>query len=117
MQPLARAVTDGRVFLKMRPTGEWGIPVLYLSIPGDKIFPLSFDATDLEKQIRRLLIDNHAWEEADRLCELLKVKVPRLSDVATYLQALAQAHIYEQKQDWENVLGRCDEGLPLVGGE
>lgn len=116
MQPIERAVTDGRISLKLRPSGEWGIPVLYLSIPGDEIFPLSFDPKHLESQIRSL-IDNHAWEEAANLCELLKVKAPHLYETATCLQALARAYIYKQQQDWEKVLEYCDEGLAHIEGD
>jgi CHAT domain len=109
--PIERVVTNGRVMLKMKSTGEWGIPVLYLGIPGDELFPLSFKATQLEKQIREL-IDKFFWEEAAHLCTLMREKAPHLylKDRATCLQALALAYIADKKQDWDSVLHHCDAG-------
>lgn len=107
--PIERVVTNARVMLKRKSTGEWGIPVLYLGIPGDELFPLSFEASQLEKQIRELMA-KFFWEEASHLCTLMIEKLPHLYKRATCLQALALAYIAEKKQDWEEVLHYCDEG-------
>jgi hypothetical protein len=111
--PIERVVTNGRVMLKRKSTGEWGIPVLYLGIPGDELFPLSFEAGQLEEQIRKL-INKFFWEEAAHLCTLMTDKVPHLYKRAICLQALALARIADKKRDWESVLHHCDKGLNLI---
>ncbi len=116
MHPMEMAITHARRALVPLRSGEWGIPVIYLSIPGSEVFAFNYNLTKLQEKVEHLL-DQKRWSEVIPLCTLMQDKHPRQHSQAQGLQLLARAHIRAEEQKWEDVLDLCTRGQSLIGDE
>lgn len=112
--PVESAVASARMALFPRRTGEWAIPVLYLSIPGDQVFPFTYELRKLEKRVDSL-IDQRRWPEVVRLCTLMRTTHPHRQRQAQSLELLASAHVQVEEGDWHEAHELAVRGQALIG--